>query len=162
MTVEVTAFSVQSDSSFQNTLLSASVDGDGSGTDDFGLDVWLFQDDAFKDWKKSVYWDSASTDIEERFAYVYSDYTLQMQCNLANISGSDTSVDKSGWGCCLRDESIYGGGYCMVVNSTQDGIDTYFVTDDEFRTVLADPYDLTTLTPLDEQYDGLTKFYHAN
>ena len=47
----------------------------------------------------------------------------------------------------------------MTVNSASDDIDTYFLTDANFETVLADPYDLSSIEEPDDKYAGITLFY---
>ena len=85
----------------------------------------------------------------------YSDYTLQIYCNVADVSGEITVTNQgtgaeawlAGIGCCLRDESQYGGGYCALSNNNAieaedltsnvvTDIDTYFLTNEEFREVM--------------------------
>ena len=52
-----------------------------------------------------------------------------------------TDGSKANWGCCLQDKSQKGGGYCMAVNDAEDDIDSYYVYDSEFATLIsfADP-----------------------
>ena len=83
---------------------------------------------------------------------------LQMRCNLSVIDGEDSSANKSGWGCCLRDRmTSKGGGYCMMLNANSDGIETYFVTDDEFIDILS-TYTLDTIAKVPDPYEGITTF----
>ena len=69
------------------------------------------------------------------------------------------SGSKSGFGCCLQDLSQDGGGYCVVVNSSRDGIDSKYLTEANFQTVLADPYDLSSIEAPTDKYTGITIFY---
>ena len=104
--------------------------------------------------------DSADrTENEKTYQYDYSGYVLSMRCNIENIDGNDDSVGRSGFGCCLRDLSQDGGGYCMTLNSTKDGVDTYFLTEANFETVLSSPYDLSSVSAPSAQYVGITVFY---
>ena len=64
-----------------------------------------------------------------------------MYCNIANINGVEAGV---GFGCCLRDKSQDGGGYCMTLNSSGNGVNSYFLDEEnDWAKVLADPYDLS-------------------
>ena len=69
------------------------------------------------------------------------------------------SGSKSGFGCCLQDLSQDGGGYCVVVNSSRDGIDSKYLTEANFQTVLADPYDLSSIEVPTDQAEGITTFH---
>ena len=68
-----------------------------------------------------------------------------MECNLTVIGDNGDAGNKSGFGCCLQDLSQGGGGYCVTVNSGGDGVDSYYLTEANFQTVLADPYDLSSI-----------------
>ena len=47
----------------------------------------------------------------------------------------------------------------MLLNGNQDGIDSYFLTDSNFETVLSSPYALDTMTQPTSQYEGITIFH---
>ena len=83
-----------------------------------------------------------------------------MTCNLTSIGDTNlTDDEKKGSGCCLKDDSQNGGGYCLIVNEAMEDVDTYFVTNDQFTTILAPPYDLAELEVPEDLYTGITVFY---
>ena len=47
----------------------------------------------------------------------------------------------------------------MVMNSTNDGVETYFLTEANFETVLSSPYDLSSISVPAAQYEGITIFH---
>ena len=62
-----------------------------------------------------------------------SPYSLVMHCNLTAIGANGQTDNKSRYGCCLRDLSWReGGGFCMIVNSARDDVDTFYMTDSEW------------------------------
>ena len=75
------------------------------------------------------------------------------------IESNDTTGNKSGFGCCLQDLSQDGGGYCVVVDTSVADIDSKFLTEANFYTVLADPYDLSSIETPTDKYTGITIFY---
>ena len=130
---------------------------DDDGTDDYGLAVWLYEDSAFTDWQSAL---SNPTDEEVILRDSMSPYTLAMECNLTAIGTNGTTGNKSGYGCCLRDLSWKkGGGFCMVVNSARNDVDTFYMIDSEFETALADPYDISSLSAPSNAYTGITVFW---
>ena len=56
-----------------------------------------------------------------------------MHCNLTAIGANGQTDNKAGYGCCIRDLSWReGGGFCMIVNSARDDVDTFYMTDSEW------------------------------
>ena len=51
------------------------------------------------------------TTKETEYMELFSDYTIRMRCNITNVNGVTASAN---YGCCLRDKSQDGGGYCMI------------------------------------------------
>ena len=88
-----------------------------------------------------------------------SSYTLAIYCDIESIGSNDGNGNKSGYGCCLQDISQDGGGYCVTVNSARDDIDSKYLTQANFETVLADPYDLSSIEVPTEKYIGITVFH---
>lgn len=85
---------------------------------DYEMNVWLFADDAFDKWVVDVKKDGASpTENEKEFADQYSSYTLGIQCKITKVATFDSSANRAESGCCLRDETQKGGGYCMKLSS---------------------------------------------
>ena len=109
-------------------------------------------------WKTSVESNASASETLKEYALNYSDYMLQMRCNLSVIRGNDSSANKAGMGCCLRDREVSkGGGYCMILNNNSDDIETYFVTEDEFVDILS-TYTLETIAKVADPYEGITTF----
>jgi len=73
------------------------------------------------------------------------------------INGVDNTGSRVGNGCCLRDESQDGGGYCTVLGSS-DTFTTYFLTETNFENVVGGE-DLSTQTSVTDVYYGITAFY---
>ena len=94
----------------------------------FPMTYALYDEDSiFDPWKSWVRnnRETASTN-EEQNAVDYSGYAIVIECDLSACSVSQISC-----GCCLQDKSGQeGGAYCLVLNSAQDGGDTYFLTHD--------------------------------
>ena len=111
------------------------------------MSVWLFADTAFSTWKAKVEDTSkySPTENEKEFAANYSDYTLAIFCNITKVAGSDYNANRAESGCCLRDKSQKGGGYCMKLGVPATSVVTVYLTDPNFETVLATPYDLTSI-----------------
>ena len=128
--------------------------------------MWLYSDEAFTNWAANI--SDSNPDLEQTFKNRYSDYTLAMVCDISALlvrvdrtyttttdadgndvvshTGTDyyynlTDGSKANWGCCLQDKSQKGGGYCMAVNDAEDDIDSFYVYDSEFATLIsfADP-----------------------
>ena len=121
--------------------------------------MWLYQDNAFNDWKTNRETAGNETENEKLYIDGQSDYTLTMECNVTSIEANDSTANKSGYGCCLQDLSQNGGGYCMVINSSRDDVDTYYLTQANFETVLTSPYDLSSMEVPTDKYSGITIFY---
>ena len=98
------------------------------------------------------------TEAEKTYIESMSDYTITIKCDITSLGDNTTGGNKSGYGCCLRDLSQDGGGYCVVVDDTSAGIDSKYLTDANFETVLADPYDLSSIEVPTETYAGITTF----
>ena len=142
------------DNSFKTTFIDCDSDCSVAGT--YGLYVWLYEDTAFSNWLNAL---SNPTEDEKTYRDSMSSYTLAMKCNITEIDSNDSTGNKSGFGCCLQDLSQDGGGYCVVVNSSRDDIDSKYLTEANFQTVLADPYDLSSIEVPTAKYTGITVFY---
>lgn len=125
------------------------------------LFVYIYEDSAFGNWITAINTRGDLTDLEKIIIDEYSSYTLRIFCDITVIGGLDNTNSKTSSGCCLRDmePTSQGGGYCMLKDSAQTGIDTFFLTEANFVAVTADPYDMTTLTVPDNLYEGINKFY---
>ena len=99
------------------------------------------------------------TETEKDLRDAYSTYTLKMYCDITNIDGNDDSASRVNFGCCLRDLSQSGGGYCLRLNSSSDGFVTAFLTEANFETILASPYEMSDISDVTDEYDGITTFY---
>ena len=130
-----------------------------TSTENYGLSVWLYSDDAFDNWITARNAAASKQENEKVFIENQSSYTLKMDCNLSAIESNDLTSNKAGFGCCLQDLSQSGGGYCMTVNSSRDDVETYYLTEANFQTVLADPYDLSSIEAPTDKYTGITIFY---
>ena len=82
------------------------------GREKYGLTTWLYADDGFETWKTT-----ASTKAEKSLANEYSSYTIKMFCDISQIKLYDDLFGKVGFGCCLRDLTQQGGGYCLRLKS---------------------------------------------
>ena len=88
---------------------------------------------------------------------LYSDYTMRMRCNISDVKGV---VAEANYGCCLRDRSKKGGGYCMTRSIYGDLINTFFLDEEnDWTEVLTDPFDLTAMSQPSFLYVGITTFY---
>ena len=47
----------------------------------------------------------------------------------------------------------------MVVNDERDDVDTFYMTESEFQTALADPYNISSLTTPSNAWTGMTVFW---
>ena len=130
-----------------------------TANEQYGLSVWLYSDPAFDNWVTARNAASSKQENEKVFIENQSSYTLKMDCNLTSIESNDSTSNKAGFGCCLQDLSQSGGGYCMTVNSSRDDVETYYLTEANFQTVLADPYDLSSIEAPTDKYTGITIFY---
>ena len=100
------------------------------------------------------------TEAEKTLRDTYSNYSLAIKCDIFNLVGNTNTAIRAQTGCCLRDmDTTKGGGYCMLINSAEDGIDTYYLTDAQFGTVRTDPFVFSTLSTVTDGYTGFTKFY---
>ena len=84
----------------------------------YSMDVWLYADDSFSTWAKGV--DDSSktpTENEKEFVDQYSNYTLVIACNVKLITKFDKETNRAESGCCLRDKSQKGGGYCVKLDA---------------------------------------------
>ena len=88
---------------------------------------------------------------------LYSSYTIKMECNISNVNGVEAAA---GYGCCVRDKSQDGGGYCLTMASNGSSVNTYFLDEaSDWATVLASPYDLSSMPQPSSTYIGITTFY---
>jgi len=111
----------------------------------FGLSVWLYQDSMFDTWyaARAAEDENERTTKETGYMDEYSSYTIKMQCNISDVNGI---VAGANYGCCLRDKSQDGGGYCMTKASNGSSVNTYFLDEgSDWPQVLADPYDLSAM-----------------
>lgn len=123
----------------------------------YGFYTWLFADSGFDTWAKKI-----DTEPEKTYAGDsaggYSGYTLKIKCDITTLPGNNGVSSLVGSGCCLRDLSQKGGGYCTRLNAKKDGIDTNFLTDAQFETITKSPYDMSEVTELTTKIDGITSF----
>ena len=110
---------------------------------EYEVSTWLYADTAFDTWKDTV--EKSGTENQKELALQYSSYTLRMYCNIKKIDGKDYQQNRTNSGCCLRDASQKGGGYCMLLSGKRS-VNSLFLTDANFATVLASPYDLTAIS----------------
>jgi len=94
------------------------------GSERYSFSTWLYADTGFDSWSAS-----ASTDQEKEFRDAYSAYTLEVVCDITQIALNDGLTPTAGLGCCLRDRTQTGGGYCVRVASSEDGVVTSFLTE---------------------------------
>ena len=118
------------------------------------MGVALYADEsAWESWSGQ-----SNLDEQERdYADTYSGYVLRIYCDITMINGVDSSGSRVDNGCCLRDDSQDGGGYCTVLKSG-DAFETYFLTETNFENVVGGD-DLSTQTAVSDTYDGITTFY---
>ena len=135
----------------KNILIAQTTD---AGVNEYGMTVWLYANSDFATWWSDVGGKSAASEAEKLYKDAYSEYVLAMQCEVTTI---DSNAFAAYSGCCIKDETQDGGGYCMMVNSATDGMNTYFLTDANFETVLAS-YDFSTMTAVTDAYAGITTF----
>jgi len=144
-------------------MLKATATSDTTGNNVYEMSVWLYADSA---WDKWVAEKSASTatptENEKEFMNNYSSYTLRIKCDITKVAGTTYTANRAESGCCLRDESQKGGGYCMKLNSLQTDVISLFLTNAQFETVLATPYDLTSISTVQKAYEGITTFSISN
>ena len=145
------------DAAFKTTFIDCNTNCSVDATGIYGLDVWLYEDPAFTNWQNTIA--SGPTEDEKTYRDSMSSYTLAIYCNIEVIESNDATGNKSGFGCCLQDLSQDGGGYCIVVNTSVDDIDSKYLTEANFQTVLADPYDLSSIEVPTDKYTGITVFH---
>ena len=108
-------FSTTPSADFKTEFMKSTT-GDSANT--YELSTWLYADPAFDTWVAKVKNSSNSpTENEKEFADQYSSYTLALFCNITKVASQDSAANRAGSGCCLRDESQKGGGYCMKLDS---------------------------------------------
>ena len=131
-----------------------------NAADDFGMEVDIYQDEAWNNWQDAVYdlGRSNISDEQEQYLIRYDENTLRIKCNMTSMGANLSSSSKANCGCCLRDEDDVGGGYCVMVNADEDGVDTYFVSDEQFAAVLLTPYTFDDIDLPEDIYEGITKF----
>ena len=103
----------------------------GDAVNDYSLSVWIYSTTTYNDWKNAINADPNRTENELRFIDEYSEYVIKMSCNIKILDGAIQTM-RAGSGCCLRDWSNDGGGYCMKYNvSTETGttLDTLYLSE---------------------------------
>jgi len=116
-------FSYTLDDAFKNEIIPADASKlDTDNGEDYGLTVWLYQDNSFANWKTHVEQTAIYAALPgnvKNYILDYSDYNIAIQCNLNNIDGNDSSTEsRANFGCCLRDDSeLQNGGYCLLLNT---------------------------------------------
>ena len=92
----------------------------------YGLTVYLYRDASFQSWKDTMISEADHpTEAEKTLRDTYSNYSLAIKCDIFNLVGNTNTAIRAQTGCCLRDmDTTKGGGYCMLINSAEDGIDT--------------------------------------
>ena len=125
----------------------------------YGLEVWLYEDPTFDAWSadRAAEDEATRTTKETGDMNDYSSYTIKMRCNISDVNGV---VAGANYGCCLRDKSQDGGGYCMTKASNGSSVNTYFLDEaSDWAQVLASPYDLSSMAVPSSTYVGITTFY---
>ena len=151
-------FSTTLNADFKTEFLKSKTDD--VANNNYELSVWLYADPAFSNWKAEVNDSTKSpTENEKEFAEQYSDYTLAIYCNITKVDGKGEEANRAESGCCLRDKSQKGGGYCMKLGVPATTVVTVFLSDPNFETVLATPYDLTSIAVPQKSQEGITIFY---
>lgn len=118
------------------------------------MKVALYADtEAWDAWSGQSSLDEAERDYAEN----YSSYVLRIYCDITKVNSVTFADSRVGMGCCLRDESQDGGGYCTVLGSG-DSFTTYFLTETNFENVVGGE-DLSTQTAVSTGYYGITDFY---
>lgn len=97
-------------------------------SNEYEMSVWLYADTDFDRWKAAVQATSASpTESEKEYANSYSSYTLRIYCNIKEVANIDHTSNRVESGCCLRDASQKGGGYCMKLG--QNSVTSLYLND---------------------------------
>ncbi len=113
---------------------------------DYEFSTWLFADTAFDNWSETIGSSSSATENEREYKENYSSYTLRMYCNVTKITVDGVTYDitknRAGSGCCIRDFSAKGGGYCMFINSQETAVETKYLNDPNFEVSTSSPYEV--------------------
>ena len=85
-----------------------------TGTDNYGLSVWIYDDTTnYEAWTATL-----SSSEEKALAKVYSSYMMKMSCNITTLN-SVSDDNRAGSGCCIQDGRTSGtnegSGYCMIL-----------------------------------------------
>ncbi len=84
-----------------------------------------------------------------------------MFCNIKKITVDGVAFEKStnraGSGCCIRDLSAKGGGYCMFIDSQDVNIETKYLNDQNFEVSTSSPYEIAQTT-IQNAYSGINIF----
>ena len=155
----LSSFNTSPNDSFKTTLVADVA----TGTDTYGLSVWIYDDTAnYTAWTATL-----SSSEEKALAKVYSSYMMKMTCNITTLN-SVSDDTRAGSGCCIQDGRTSGtnegSGYCMILqNSGTKSVKTYFLTETNFNTVLNCPYDFSTMTAAPNvpspEYTGVNTFH---
>ena len=128
---------------------------------DYELSTWLFADSAFTNWSESVNSSSSATEEEKEYVTAYSAYTLRMYCNIKKITVDGITYDlrknRAGSGCCIRDFSAKGGGYCIFIDSQDADVETKYLNDPNFEVSTSSPYEVQQTT-IQNAYTGINTF----
>ncbi len=127
----------------------------------YEFSTWLYADSAFTNWSASITSSTSATENEKEYVTAYSSYTLRMFCNITKITVDGVTYDvqknRAGSGCCIRDFSAKGGGYCMFVNSQDDNVETKYLNDQNFEVSTSSPYEVQQTT-IQNAYTGINTF----
>ena len=125
------------------------------------MSTWLYSDSGFDAWTSAVKSSSSSTENEKEWVDSYSSYVLRIFCNITKIEVNSVVYDKTnnraGSGCCIRDKTAKGGGYCMFIDSQDKTIETKYLNDQNFEVSTASPYEIVQTTIQNSQ-EGITTF----
>ena len=99
----------------KTTFISVDEVTDGTGTNVYGFQTWLYADTAFDTWKAAI---SNPDETQNDIINNYSNYALRIRCDITNIDGTDENAATRVWnGCCIQDKSQKGGGYCHTIQT---------------------------------------------
>ena len=97
--------------------------------------------------------------MEKSLAKEYSSYTLKIFCDITQIKLNDDMLGILGFGCCLRDLTQQGGGYCLRLKSEKT-LKTAYLTELDFKSIVLSPFDMTNISDVADAdtYEGITTF----
>ena len=155
------AFTTTTPDDTLKTSFFADYNGSGSlfedGVTNYSVNVWLYADTAFSTWVAAF--DNSETEDEKNFRDEYSDYMMRMRCDITAVDSIVDLVNRAGMGCCLWDKENQGGGFCSLLNTTPDGLETFYLTNAQFQTAYeANELSTDNYGP-SVDYPGVTTFW---